>query len=88
MDFILHQNYPNPFNNTTVISFDVNNRTRIDVNVYDAEGRLVENIFSGIANRGRNRINWTAKSHLPSGVYFISINSDRQKKTGKIVYVK
>jgi hypothetical protein len=87
-DFILHQNYPNPFNNNTVINFDVNNRTRIDINVYDTEGRLVDNVYSGMANRGRNRINWTAKNHLPSGVYFISINSDRQKKTGKIVYLK
>lgn len=87
-DFILYQNYPNPFNNTTVINFGINIRTRIDINVYDTEGRLVENVFSGIVNHGRNRINWTAKNHLPSGVYFISINSSRQKKTGKAIYLK
>jgi hypothetical protein len=87
-DFILYQNYPNPFNNTTVISFEVNNRTRIDINVYDTGGRLVENIYSGTANIGRNRMNWAVKNHLPSGVYFISINSSRQKKTGKIIYLK
>jgi len=87
-DFVLHQNYPNPFNSTTVINFEVNSRTRIDIIVYDTEGRLVENIYSGIANQGVNRINWTAKSNLPSGVYFISIISNSQKKTGKIIYLK
>jgi hypothetical protein len=86
--FILHQNYPNPFNNTTVINFEVSNRTSIDINVYDTGGRLVENIYSGTVNRGRNRINWTAKNHLSSGVYFISISNNSQKKTGKMIYLK
>jgi len=87
-DFVLHQNYPNPFNSTTVISFDVANKMRIDINVYDTEGRLVEKIYSGYVNRGKSRINWTAKSVLPSGVYFISVSSERQKKTEKVVYLK
>jgi hypothetical protein len=87
-DFILHQNYPNPFNSSTVISFEVNRRTRADLKIYNTEGRLVENVFTGFVNQGKHKIYWTAKSSLPSGIYFITLSNGKQTNSGKLIYIK
>jgi hypothetical protein len=87
-DFILHENYPNPFNSSTVINYEINRRIRIDISIYNTEGRLIEILFSGIAEQGRHKINWKAKSSLASGIYFITLNNDVQIKTGKLIYIK
>jgi hypothetical protein len=87
-DFILHQNYPNPFNSSTVINFEVSRRTNADIKIYNTQGRLIETVFSGVVNRGRHRINWTAKGSMPSGIYFITLNSGRQTTSRKLIYVK
>ncbi|MCX6158620.1 MAG: T9SS type A sorting domain-containing protein [Ignavibacteriae bacterium] len=87
-EFILHKNYPNPFNSSTVIDYEVNKRTELDIDIYDAEGRLVERLFKGVVNQGRHRITWNAKSGLPSGIYFITLKNNVQIKTGKLIYLK
>ncbi|MFZ4589977.1 MAG: T9SS type A sorting domain-containing protein [Ignavibacteria bacterium] len=87
-DFVLYQCYPNPFNSSTVIKFELKSRAKIELKVYNTEGRLAENVFSGIAEEGMHRINWRAKGDLPSGVYFIVLTSERQITTGKLMYVK
>ena len=87
-DFVLYQCYPNPFNSSTVIKFELKSRAKIELKVYNTEGRLAENVFSGIAEEGMHRINWRTKGDLPSGVYFIVLTSERQITTGKLMYVK
>lgn len=87
-DFIVNENYPNPFNSSTVISFEVNSRSKIDINIYDSEGRLKERLSSGIMNPGKHRIFWKANSNLPSGIYYLTLNNDRFLKTRKLVYLK
>ncbi|MFZ4591336.1 MAG: T9SS type A sorting domain-containing protein [Ignavibacteria bacterium] len=87
-EFILHKNYPNPFNSSTVIDYEVNKRTELDIEIYDAEGRLMERLFTGFVNQGRHRITWNAKNGLSSGIYFITLKNNVQIKTGKLIYLK
>jgi hypothetical protein len=87
-DFVMRQNYPNPFNSSTVINFEVKNRTKIEINIYNAEGKLMEKVFEGVVDGGRHRIRWTAGGSLPSGIYFITMRSGRQISTSKLIYLK
>jgi Secretion system C-terminal sorting domain len=88
VDFILGQNYPNPFNSSTVINYELKGNKRISLMIYNTEGRLVENIFSGMQSRGKHSLRWTAVSSLASGIYFITLRSGSQMQTSKITYLK
>lgn len=91
-NFDLYKNYPNPFNPTTQIRFDIKNRSMIDVKIYDLEGSVVKNLFSGIKNIGNHTIKWDAKNNmnspLPSGIYFCLIKSGNLKKVNKMTLIR
>jgi len=43
-EFYLGQNYPNPFKDKTVIKYCVAYKTRVQITVYDAEGKEIEKL--------------------------------------------
>ena len=42
--FFLSQNYPNPFKGKTIIKYCVAYKTRVQIIVYDSEGKLIEKL--------------------------------------------
>ncbi len=80
--FALGQNYPNPFNPTTTIPYEVPVPTRVQVQVFDANGRLIRTLVDGVRQPGRYRITFSAPN-LPSGVYFYRLQANPMAgKTG------
>jgi len=78
--------YPNPFNST--INIRVTNIQDIESNleIHDVSGRLIENI--PINNNIHDfDIKWSADG-LPSGVYFIRLNSRNENQLKKVLYLK
>jgi hypothetical protein len=77
-NFELYQNYPNPFNSTTTIKYKVpSSVNNINLKIYNILG---QEIFKKvITSPGSYELKFDA-SHLPSGVYFCSLEVD-----GKIV---
>ena len=43
-EFSVGQNYPNPFNGKTIIKYCVAYKTRVQIIVYDSEGKLMEKL--------------------------------------------
>ena len=86
-DFKLNPTYPNPFNPNTTISFEVNQYSDITVNIYDINGKVVENLYSGFKSAGNYSIDWKA-NNLPSGVYFVNVNTESFTATQKITLLK
>ena len=86
-DFNLNPSYPNPFNPNTTISFDVNQYSDITINIYNINGEVVENLFSGFKSAGSYSIDWKA-NNLPSGVYFVNVNTESLSATQKITLLK
>ena len=86
-DFNLNPSYPNPFNPNTTISFDVNQYSDIAINIYNINGEVVENLFSGFKSAGSYSIDWKA-NNLPSGVYFVNVNTESLSATQKITLLK
>ncbi len=85
--FDLLPNYPNPFNPQTTIRFAVPKRSFVKITIFDINGKLVQNLFSGTKNPGNYAITWNA-SGFPSGMYFIKMDTDSFTSVQKCILVK
>ncbi len=76
---IVYQNFPNPFNSSTTIEFDLSERSRVDLKIYDIRGRLVKNLASKEFPAGLNQLLWDGKNdagrNITSGIYFYKFTS-------------
>jgi len=83
--FTLEQNYPNPFTGAvtaTQIAFTVAKPEEVRVDLFNMMGQKVRTLFVGVAQTGRNLVQWNGKdSHgalLPSGTYIYKLTSGNQ----------
>ena len=85
--FGLNQNYPNPFNPSTKISFQVAEKSNVNVSVYDILGNKVTTLVNETKTPGQYEISFDA-SHLSSGVYFYKMQADKFVVTKKMTVIK
>ncbi len=86
-NFKLFQPYPNPFNPTTTIRFNVDARHASQLQIFDITGRLVETLIDEPLNPGKHEITWHA-GNLPSGVYFVRLQSGNYSDVQKLILLK
>ena len=70
----LEPNYPNPFNPETSIKFSIEEKSSINLTVYNMTGQLVTEIASGVYKRGFYQEKFNGNS-LPSGVYILRLTA-------------
>ncbi|KAA3610661.1 MAG: T9SS C-terminal target domain-containing protein [Calditrichaeota bacterium] len=91
LDFVLEQNYPNPFNPSTTISYEVQNKARFNLTVYDVRGRQVRELVDGFHAPGSYRTQWNGRDDIgwpaPTGVYFVRMSSNAQMQVIKLLYI-
>jgi len=85
--FVVYQNYPNPFNPTTNISYEIPVKSNVVIKVYNVLGSEVATLLNEEKLPGRYQVEFKA-SHLPSGIYFYSINAGEYKSTKKMILLK
>ncbi len=85
--FGLYQNYPNPFNPSTVICFDLPQRTFIKLSVYDILGRVIAVLMNGEMNAGSHSITFREEG-LSSGMYFYKLEAGGFSEVKKMMLVK
>jgi CubicO group peptidase (beta-lactamase class C family) len=83
----LSQNYPNPFNPSTIISFYLPEQTDLKMNLYNSSGELIREMLSGTFSEGRHEYKLSA-ADLPSGVYFYSLITAKDRITEKMIITK
>jgi hypothetical protein len=86
-DFRLIANYPNPFNPSTMIHFEVAQAGEISLDIFDVQGRLVENLVSGTRDAGSYQVGFDAAG-LSSGVYFARLSGAARSEMMKMVLMK
>ncbi len=67
--------FPNPANVASTMTFKLNKSMQTNINLLDAQGRIVTEIFSGFLNAGIQRLPLGA-SDLKSGLYILNIDSE------------
>ena len=72
--FELFDNYPNPFNPHTMISFNLPNRSRVQISIYNALGRRVKTLVNDVLPGGSHSYRWDGMNdmniNVASGLYF------------------
>ena len=88
----LLQNYPNPFNPQTTITFDIVNAERVNIDVFNVNGRIVRNLLNERRSGGRHSIQWNGRdnsgSTVPSGIYFYRITAGNFNATRKMILLR
>lgn len=79
--------FPNPFNPQTTISYAVERAGPVSLRLYDVSGRLVDTIMEGRFHQP-NRYRVTYDTGLPSGVYFLKLETASGALSRKIVILK
>ncbi len=69
---------PNPVVNYTSIHYTLDKRSIINLNIYNAEGKLVQTLFENMQPAGKYMVNWDCADNsgnrvLP-GIYFCNLN--------------
>ncbi|MBI5326388.1 MAG: T9SS type A sorting domain-containing protein [Ignavibacteriae bacterium] len=85
-------NYPNPFQYATNIEYTLPKSGNITIKIYDSQGQLVRELFSGSNDGGKHSTIWDgmtdAGSEAPSGVYLYRIQFESEIISGKMVVIK
>ena len=85
--FLLYQNYPNPFNPETRIRYSLPRTSLVNLVVYDALGREVQNLVNEKQAPGTYEAVFNA-SAIPSGVYFYRLTAEGFSETRKMVVIR
>jgi len=85
--FRLLQNYPNPFNPTTIIPFDLPNREKVMLEIYDILGRTVAVLINQTLEPGHYSVQFDG-THLASGIYFYRLQFDGQVRSRQMSLLK
>ncbi len=87
-EYILHQNYPNPFNSSTTIVYELPEKTKINVSLFNTLGQLTKTLVDAEQVAGYYTL-LTNLENLSSGIYFYKIIADGNiVDTKKMVLIK
>jgi len=86
------QNYPNPFARTTQISYELNNSSRVNLEVYNALGQKVRTLVSDFQPSGPHSVTWDATTEsgevAAPGIYLAKFFNGEQVMTSSLILVR
>jgi len=92
---ILYQNYPNPFNPNTLISFQLPQKSRVKLSIYNILGRRVKVLIDRELSAGTHRVEWDGLNSegvsVASGIYLYRLESDNRDNfhdTKKMILIR
>ncbi|MBL8025660.1 MAG: T9SS type A sorting domain-containing protein [Fibrobacteres bacterium] len=83
---------PNPFNPKTSIRLNLKKESNVRIGIFNNSGQRIRNVFAGKLSAGVHPFLWNGKSdngeELAGGVYLVSIITEGEVLTGKVIYSK
>jgi hypothetical protein len=86
-EFALSQNYPNPFNPSTIINFQLAQRSPVELKVYDLLGKEVAILINEEKDAGCYKVRFNASS-MASGVYIYTLKAGGYFSSKKMIFLK
>ena len=77
--------YPNPFENDLIISYTLENPSHVEIKVSDIHGQRSSTVERGSLQKAGDYRYFFDGTHLPKGLYVVTITANNQKKTRIIV---
>ena len=78
-------NSPNPFTNETMISFNLNENTDVNLSLYDINGTKIKTIANYKFNKGVNKVKLSTLNTIPPGIYFVKLNTATGNAIHKLI---
>jgi PKD repeat protein len=92
LEFSLAQNYPNPFNPATLIEYSLKSQTKVRLEIFDIQGRLVTVLEDSEQQPGRHSRIWDGRDAegrpVASGIYFYRLVTPEFRLARKMVLMK
>jgi len=83
---------PSPFRENTEVKYQLPKQGVVDLQVYDAAGRLVRTLTQGQTSAGYYFLKWDGKDEagraLPGGVYFVKFKANEYESIQKTILLK
>jgi hypothetical protein len=86
-EFSLSQNYPNPFNPVTTIKYEVPSNSKVNITIYDINGRKIMTLLDQKQNSGKYSLTFNAEE-LASGIYIYKLQAASIVKSRKMILLK
>lgn len=86
-EYALYQNYPNPFNPSTLIKYQVPEKSFVLIRVYGLLGEELATLVNEEKNAGSYEVNFDA-GQLSSGFYIYTIRAGNFTSTKKMMLMK
>ena len=80
-------NFPNPFSETTTIAFEVRERQEVHLSVWDLSGHRLAELVNETKAPGYYEMPFQA-NNLPSGTYFVRLQTPEQTASHKMILLK
>ncbi|MFN2126874.1 MAG: T9SS type A sorting domain-containing protein, partial [Anaerolineales bacterium] len=86
-EFKLAQNYPNPFNPKTMINYQLQISSKVELTVYNLLGQKVITLVNENQSAGFHQLEWDA-SNYGSGVYYYQLKAGEYRAVRKMILLK
>ncbi len=90
--FKLLQNYPNPFNPSTTIEYQIPRSGKVEISIFNMNGRLVKKIVNQNQNEGSYKVVWNGKNQtggkVASGLYLYTVKFENSISSKKMLLLK
>ena len=83
--------YPNPFVESIQIMYELENSSRVEISIFDLQGRLVKTLEEGMRTSGIHTVEWDGignSSQVTMGTYYLSITSSEGTGIRKLLKIK
>jgi hypothetical protein len=76
--------YPSPAKDLATLKYIVSESSEVTVDIYNLEGKLLKNIYSGRSTPGENRISINMES-FSAGMYLVKLNAAGKQQYSNII---